>query len=109
MRDAFLPAVPYAAHTPLRGFLHGRISQKSLKTSLVVNAAKAVVMMDLAVLNAEMAAGLYKKPNRRGGQELRCTPGRYRGLAGRPSPICAGPVSRSGGQAPFPPTEACVV
>ena len=27
-----------------------------------VEAAKAVVMMDLAVLNAEMAAGLYKKP-----------------------------------------------
>jgi hypothetical protein len=32
-----------------------------------VEAAKAVVMMDLAVLNAEMAAGLYKKPNRRAG------------------------------------------
>jgi hypothetical protein len=27
-----------------------------------IEAAKAVVMMDLAVLNAEMAAGLYKKP-----------------------------------------------
>ena len=53
-----------------------------------VEAATAVVMMDLAVLNAEMATGLYKKPSEEIAQDLpvRATSGcgasrRHRGLA----------------------------
>jgi hypothetical protein len=39
-----------------------------------VEAAKAVVMLDLAILNAEAAAGMYKKPVEALAKEIRYDP-----------------------------------